>query len=184
MPFIPTICNDANCRAIYPSDFTINKVDETNAHSGKAIPCPNCGSTGTVSSSDYDTITHLLADKVSNAANIQLCKQIQKKIDKTLKKNKPHKTLKELEKLALTWQDIWKFTPNDKAEAYAFLRLVFSFVSTAISTYTASGKVADKAILINKSYNHFYQLVSPSLATNNKRPQIKTLTNAIRKTRK
>jgi len=183
MPFIPVICNDATCRAIYPSDFTINNTDDANAQSDTAAPCPNCGGTGTLSTTDYNTLTHLLADKVSNTANMQLCKQIQKKIDKTLKKNKPHKTIKDIEKLALNWQDIWRLAPDDKAEAYAFLRLVFSFVSTATSTYTESKKVPDKAVLINKSYNHFYQLVSPSLATGKKRPQIKSLTRAIRKTR-
>jgi len=181
MPFLPTICSDATCRTLYPSDFTLSETDAISEHPDKTIPCPNCGATGTVSNTDYNTITPLLADKVSNTENIQLCKQIQKKIDKTLKKNKPHKTQKELEKLALTWQDIWNLAPEDKAEAYAFIRLVFSFVSTAITSHKSSGKAPDKAVLINKAYNHFYQLVSPSLATTKKRPQIKTLTSAIRK---
>ena len=183
MPFIPTICNDATCRAIYPSDFTINKANEVNALPGKITPCPNCSTAGTISSLDYSAITKLLADKVSNTENIQLCKKIQKKIDKTLKKNKPHKIIKDLEKLMPIWKDIWKLIPEDKAEAYAFLRLVFSFVSTAISTYTESGKIAEEIPLINKSYNHLYQLVSPSLATSKKRPQIKSLTSAIRNAR-
>jgi len=183
MPFIPTICNDPDCRTIYPSDYTLDKTDKANSHQDATIPCPTCGGTGTVSNTNYNAITQLLVDTIFNTDNIKLCKQIQKKIDKTLKKNKPHKTVKELEKLAPLWQGIWKLTPEDKAEAYAFLRLIFSFVSTVISTHTDSGKIAEKIPLINKSYNHLYQLVSPSLATSKKRPQIKSLTSAIRKTR-
>lgn len=183
MPFIPAICNDASCRAIYPSDFTIEKTDETNTYGGTTLPCPTCNGSGTVSNTDYNTLIHLVSDKIFSAADIQLLKQIQKKIDKTLKKNKPHKTVKELEKMSATWQGIWNLIPEDKAEAYAFLRLVFSFVSSAITTHSESGKVADKTALINKSFNHFYQLVSPKLATTKKRPQLKSLTNAIRKAR-
>ena len=183
MPFIPTICNDATCRAIYPSDFSIDATDESNPHSGTTLPCPICNGTGTVSNINYSTLTHLITDKIFSAADIKLLKQIQKKIDKILKKNKPHKTVKELEKTAVSWQGIWNLIPDDKAEAYAFLRLVFSFVSSAITTYIESGKIADKAVLINKSFNHYYQLVSPKLATTKKRPQLKPLTSAIRKAR-
>jgi len=183
MPFIPAICNDATCRAIYPSDFSIETTDESNTHSGTTLPCPTCNGTGTVSNIDYSTLIHLITDKIFSAADIQLLKQIQKKIDKTLKKNKPHKTVKELEKIAVNWQEIWSHIPDNKAEAYAFLRLVFSFISSAITTYADTGKVADQAVLINKSFNHYYQLVSPKLATTKKRPQLRSLTNAIRKTR-
>jgi len=126
-------------------------------------------------------LTQLLTENIIGSADIQLCKKIQKKIDKTLKKNKQHKTLKELEKIAPSWQNIWTLIPEDKAEAYAFLRLVFSFVNTALTTHTELAKIADKVVLINKSYKHYYQLVSPSLSTAKKRPQKKTLTEAIRK---
>jgi len=184
MPFIPAICNDPSCRAIYPSDFTIKTTDEANTHSDTTLPCPTCNGIGNVSNLDYSTLTHLITDKIFSTADIQLLKQIQKKIDKTLKKNKPHKTVKELEKSAVSWQEIWSHIPDNKAEAYAFLRLVFSFISSAIITHAEAGKIADKAVLINKSFNHYYQLVSPKLATTKKRPQLKSLTDAIRKTRK
>ena len=183
MPFIPAICNDPSCRAIYPSDFTIETTTETNTHDDTTPPCPTCNGTGRVSNTDYSTLIHLITDKIYSAADIQLLKQIQKKIDKTLKKNKPLKTVNELEKIASSWNEIWKLIPQDNAEAYAFLRLVFSVISSAITAHAESGKIADKAVLINKSFNHLYQLVSPKLATTKKRPQIKTLTNAIRKTR-
>jgi len=182
MPFIPAICNDITCRAIYPSDFTIDNKDEANSQGDTNIPCPTCGATGSVANTDYNTLTQLLADKITSTADIQLCKKIHKKIDKTLKKNNPHKALKELEKVAASWQDIWKLIPQDTVEAYACLRLVFSFVSTAITTHAELTKVADKVVLINKSYNHYYQLVSPTLSSAKKRPQIKALTGAIRKT--
>lgn len=183
MPFIPTICNDPTCRVIYPSDFTIENSDKTNTHGGTTLPCPTCNGTGSVSNTDYSTLIHLITDKIFSAEDIHLLKQIQKKIDKTLKKNKPHKSVKELEKMAASWQGIWQLIPDDKAEAYAFLRLVFSVVSSAITTHAESAKIADKAVLINKSFNHYYQLVSPKLATTKKRPQLKSLTNAIRKAR-
>ena len=183
MPFIPAICNDVSCRAIYPSDFTIEVIDETNTHDDTILPCPTCNGTGRVSNTDYSTLIHLITDKIYSAADIQLLKQIQKKIDKTLKKNKPFKTVKELEKISASWQGIWNLAPKDSAEAYAFLRLVFSVVSSAITTHAESGKIADKAVLINKSFNHLYQLFSHKLATTKKRPQLKSLTNAIRNAR-
>jgi len=183
MAFIPAICNNPDCRAIYPSDFTIEKTDGSSTHGGTPLACPTCNRSGTVSSADYSTLIHLITDKIYSAVDIQLLKQIKKKIDKTLKKNKPHKTVKELEKISASWQGIWDLAPNDKAEAYAFLRLVFSFVSSAITTHAEAGKIADKALLINKSFNYLYQLVSPKLATTKKRPQLKSLTNAIRKAR-
>lgn len=183
MPFIPAICKDVNCRSIYPSDFTIEKNADAITHSGTTLTCPTCNGTGSVSNSDYSTFIHLITDKIFSAADIQLLKQIQKKIYKTLKNNKPHRTVRELEKISATWQGIWDLTPENKAEAYAFLRLIFSFISSAITTHTETGKIADKAVLINKAFNHFYQLVSPSLATKTKRPQVKTLTDAIRKFR-
>lgn len=181
MPYIPAICNDVTCRTIFPSDASINETGNPSTHINMAASCPTCGGAATVSINDYHKLIHLITDKIFSAADIQLLKQIQKKIDKTLKKNKPHRTVQELEKISASWLGIWSLIPDDKAEAYAFLRLIFSFVSSAITAQAETGKIAVKAVLINKSFNHYYQLVAPSLLTKGKRPQLKPLANAIRK---
>ena len=183
MPFIPAICINTKCQTLFPSDITTGGLSNTSSNDTGYI-CPACGEAGTLSTANFDIIIKQILDTLHNTNDIQRLKKIQKAIEKALKKNTSQKSLKSLISEIPEWYYLWKMLPADRKNAYAVLQLVLSFIIIALDNLTESGKIADTAILINRAFNNYYQLVTPTLQPKTKRPQMSSLTSAIRNTRK
>jgi len=183
MPFIPAICNNTKCQTLFPSDIATS-ANDSNLTKETSYTCPACGELGTLSTANYDDIIKQTLDTLYNSDDIQLLKKAQKSIEKTLKKNASQKSVKSLITEVSEWSLLWKALPDDRLNTYAVLQLVLSFIIIALDNLAESEKIADSAVLINRAFNNYYQLVTPTLQPKVKRPQMHSLTSAIRKSQK
>ena len=183
MPKLPAICD--TCGTIFPSGYSVSGGGTMSAYGNISGPCPRCKGMGHVPDGQYKAIAEGLSANLVNFKDIDALKKLSQLLNTAINENNITSIKDNLKKEAPNWKNVWNLLPEENiGNSIAIYMFILAMLQTAITLYSLS-KPVEQNIIINQSYEYFYnlkqQLPNKKQDKENKLFHVNPLTDAIRR---
>jgi hypothetical protein len=161
MPFLPAICLNPKCAAIFPSGVFF-EYGFANTFAGcTAGPCPNCQSDGRIPDGEYSVLGDRIFALFSDVADATILADYVSFIDQQLHSGtSPEDIRLSVNDKYPQFKSLSDLFPKSRSDAYAFLTILLTLIGLALDCSdklrTKTPTVEIKQEIINNTFQRFY----------------------------
>jgi|WetSurMetagenome_2_1015567.scaffolds.fasta_scaffold918483_1 hypothetical protein len=161
MPFLPAVCANPSCRAIFPSTVDLESGSSNQFVGCQAGPCPKCGSWGRIPDGQYSILADRIFALFSDLADAKLLKDYVSFLgDQVNSGASPEEIESSANQKFPKFKLLSSLFPKSRSEAYPFIIMMVSLINVALNCadklHTKESAVQVRQEVINNTFHNFY----------------------------